>query len=94
MPKYGHWWLGQAKLSVFTRFGAPHRLLTSRQGRTGRGDGPITAEKVEERRQAGQSRGVRGGAGDGGPWGAPFLLVSGEGHDGAHKGDKAAPGRG
>jgi hypothetical protein len=75
------------------RFAAPRRFFTSRQGRTGRGDGPTTVEKVEERRQAGQSRGVRGGAGDGGPWGAPPLLLSGEGHDGAHKGDKDAPGR-
>jgi hypothetical protein len=75
------------------RFGAPRRLFTSCQGRTGTGDGPTTAEKVEERRQAGQSHGVRGGAGDGGPWGAPPLLLRGEGHDGAHTGDKAAPGR-
>jgi len=43
---------------VSMRFGAPRRLLTSRQGRTG--DGPSTAEQVEERQQAGQSRGVRG----------------------------------
>jgi RNA recognition motif-containing protein len=40
IPEYGHRWLGQAKPSVFTRFGAPRRLLTSRQGRTGRGAGP------------------------------------------------------
>jgi hypothetical protein len=45
--------LGQAKPSVFTRFGAPRRLLTSRQGRTGAGAG-LTHEEVEERRQTGQ----------------------------------------
>ncbi len=60
MPKYGHWWLGQAKPSVFTRFGAPRRLLTSRQGRTGGAAGSPPDERVEERRQAGQSRGERG----------------------------------
>jgi hypothetical protein len=42
------------------RLGAPRRLLTSHQGRTGRGDGSAPAEKVEETQQAGQSRGVRG----------------------------------
>ena len=36
MPKYGHWWLGQSKPSEFARSGAPRRLLTSRQGRTGK----------------------------------------------------------
>jgi len=39
MPKYEHCWLGQAKPSVFTCFGAPRRLLTSRQGRTSVGAG-------------------------------------------------------
>jgi len=33
MPKEGHFGLGQAKPSVFTRLGAPRRLFTSRQGR-------------------------------------------------------------
>ncbi len=33
MPKDGHFWLGQANPSVFTRLGAPRRLLTSQQGR-------------------------------------------------------------
>ncbi len=60
MPKYRHCRLGQAKPYVFTRFGAPRRLLTSRQGCTDSGDEPTPAEKVEERRQAGQSSGVRG----------------------------------
>jgi hypothetical protein len=52
--------LGQAKPSVFTRLGAPRRLFTSHQGRTGRGDGPPPDEGTQERRQAGQSSGVRG----------------------------------
>src|SRR2546421_7848210 len=60
MPKYRHSWLGQAKPSVFTRLGAPRRLLTSRQGRTGRGAGSPPDEEVEARRQAGQSSGLRG----------------------------------
>ncbi len=60
MPKYEHCWLGQAKPSVFTRFGAPRRLLTSRQGRTGVGEGLTPDEGVQQRRQAGQSSGVRG----------------------------------
>jgi hypothetical protein len=51
MPEYGHWWLGQAKPSVFTRFGAPRRLFTSPQGRTGRGADPTPDERVQERRQ-------------------------------------------
>jgi hypothetical protein len=51
---------GQAKPWVSIRFGAPRRLLTSRQGRTGRGAGSTPDERVEERRQAGQSGGVRG----------------------------------
>src|SRR5258708_12589905 len=59
-PKYGHWGLGQAKPWVFIRLGAPRRLLTSRQGRTGRGAGSTSDERVEERRQAGQSSGVGG----------------------------------
>jgi len=33
MPKEGHFGLGQAKPSVFTRLGAPRWLFTSRQGR-------------------------------------------------------------
>ena len=45
---------------MFTRLGAPRRLLTSRQGRTERGAGPLPDERVEEWRQAGQSSGVRG----------------------------------
>ena len=60
MPKYGHCCLGQAKPAVFTRLGAPRRLLTSRQGRTGAGTGPPPDEGGEARRQVGQSRGVRG----------------------------------
>ncbi len=62
MPEYGHWRLGQAKPSVFTRFGAPRRLFTSRQGRIsgGAGAGSTTDEQVGERRQVGQSRGERG----------------------------------
>src|SRR6266852_4516613 len=58
MPEYGHWWLGQAKPSVFTRFGAPRRLFPSRQGRAGASSPPD--EGVEARRQAGQSSGQRG----------------------------------
>jgi hypothetical protein len=42
------------------RFGAPRRLLTSDQGRTGRGAGPALGAGVEARRQAGQSCGERG----------------------------------
>jgi hypothetical protein len=76
------------------RFGAPRRLLTLRQGRTGRGAGSTTTEKVEERRQVGQSRGERGGAGGGGPWDAPPPLLSWDGHDRARKGAKATPRRG
>jgi hypothetical protein len=60
MPEDGHWWFGQAKPWVFTRLGAPRQLFISLQGRTGAGAGPTTDEKVEERRQAGQSRGERG----------------------------------
>ncbi len=60
MPKDGHWWVGQAKPSVFPRLGAPRRLLTSHQGRTGVGAGLTADEGVQERRQAGQSSGVRG----------------------------------
>jgi hypothetical protein len=60
LPKYGHCGFGQAKPSVFTRFGAPRRLLTSRQGRTGACAGSPDDEAGEARRQAGQSPGVRG----------------------------------
>src|SRR6266566_444086 len=60
MPQYGHRGLGQASPSVFTRLGAPRRLFTSRQGRTGRGAGSPPDEGVEARRQAGQSSGQRG----------------------------------
>jgi hypothetical protein len=60
MPKYRHCWLGQAKPSVFMRLGAPRRLFTSRQGRTGADAGPPADEAVEARRQAGQSSGERG----------------------------------
>src|SRR5437868_10268267 len=60
MPKDAHCWLGQAKPSVFTRLGAPRRLFTSRQGRTGAGANPPPDEAVEARRQAGQSCGERG----------------------------------
>src|SRR5260221_4454770 len=41
------------------RLGAPRRLFTSRQGRTGAGAEPPPDEDVEPRRQAGQSSGVR-----------------------------------
>jgi len=47
-------------LSGIARLGAPRRLLTSRQGRTGTGAGLTADEGVQARRQAGQSRGVRG----------------------------------
>jgi hypothetical protein len=60
MPEDGHGRFGQAKPSVFRRLGAPRRLVTSRQGRTGRGDGSAPDEEVEARRQAGQSSGQRG----------------------------------
>ena len=53
MPKYEHCWLGQANPAVFTRLGAPRRLFTSRQGRTGKGTDSTTAEGVEARRHAG-----------------------------------------
>ena len=90
MPEYGHWWLGQAKPSVFTRFGAPRRLLTSRQGRTGVGAGLTPDEGVGERRQAGQSCGVHGGAEDVGAGYAWLLLPTGQDHDGTSKGNTAA----
>jgi hypothetical protein len=93
IPEYGHFWLGQAKSSVFTRFGAPRRLLTSRQGRTGGGTGSTADERVQERRQAGQSRGVRGGAEVGGLRSATPLLSSEETHDGSRTDDKAVPSR-
>src|SRR6266436_9637848 len=60
IPKYEHCRLGQAKPSVCIRLGAPRRLLTSRQGRTGAGAGSTPDEAVETRRQAGQSSGQRG----------------------------------
>jgi hypothetical protein len=41
-------------------FGAPRRLFTSDQGRTGAGASPSPDGDVEVRRQAGQSSGVRG----------------------------------
>jgi hypothetical protein len=78
---------------VFTRFGAPRRLLTSRQGRTGGGAGSTLDERVEARQQAGQSRGERGGAGDVGLRCATPLLSSGEGNDRSSPDDKAVPGR-
>src|SRR5260370_29260134 len=55
MPKYGHCWFGQAKPSVCIRLGAPRRLFTSLQGRTGVGSGSTTDEWAPERRQSGQS---------------------------------------
>jgi hypothetical protein len=55
---------GQAKPSVLTRFGAPRRLVTSHQGRTGAGS--PAEEAGEARRQAGPSSGERGGAAEGG----------------------------
>jgi hypothetical protein len=60
IPQYEHCRFGQTNPSVFMRLGAPRRLLTSRQGRTGRGDGPAPDEEVEARRQAGQLPGQRG----------------------------------
>src|SRR5215470_11086943 len=60
IPKYAHCWLGQEKPAVCIRLGAPRRLFTSDQGRTGRGTGPPPNEGVEPRRQAGQSSGQRG----------------------------------
>ncbi len=60
MRKYRHCWLGQAKPSVSIRLGAPRRLFTADQGRTGRGTDPTPDEGVEARRQAGQSSGERG----------------------------------
>jgi hypothetical protein len=60
MPKSGHGWCGQAKPAVLTRLGAPRRLVTSGQGRTGAGADPPPDEGVEARRQEGQSSGVRG----------------------------------
>jgi hypothetical protein len=60
MPTYRHGGFGQAKPSVFTRLGAPRRLVTSHQGRTDTGVGPPLDVEVEPRRQAGQSSGLRG----------------------------------
>jgi hypothetical protein len=42
------------------RLGAPRRLFTSRQGRTGTGAGTPADDAEEASRQAGQSSGVRG----------------------------------
>jgi hypothetical protein len=76
------------------RLGAPRRLFISRQGRTDAGAGPAADEWAQERRQAGQSSGVRGGAGDGGVWCASSLLLSiGQDQDGANKETKARAGR-
>ncbi len=71
------------------RFGAPRRLLTSRQGRTAEGAGSTSDEGVQERRQAGQSFGERGDAADGGsacPW---WWLPTGQDNDGAGERNKA-----
>jgi len=93
MPEEGHFRLGQAKPSVFTRFGAPRRLFTSCQGCTDAGAGFTTDERVQQRRQAGQSRGERGGAGDGGPGCVWLQLPIGQDHDGESFGNKAVPER-
>ena len=45
---------------MLIRLGAPRRLFTSHQGRTGADAGPPPNERVEARRQAGQSSGLRG----------------------------------
>ena len=60
MLKYRHFWFGQAKPSVSIRLGAPRRLFTSHQGRSGSDTVPPPNEGREPRRQAGQSSGVRG----------------------------------
>src|SRR5437588_7822366 len=91
IPEEGHFRFGQAKPWVFTRLGAPRRLFTSCQGRTGAGSTPNS--RVEARHQAGQSRGERGGAGDVGPPCATPQFSSGEDNDGARKGAKAMTGR-
>ena len=52
--------VGAANPSVSMRLGAPRRLLTSLQGRTGAGAGCALDEAGEASRQAGQSSGVRG----------------------------------
>jgi hypothetical protein len=57
--------LGFSRILYFRLFttvvlGAPRRLFTSDQGRTGRGAVPPPKEGVEARRQAGQSCGQRG----------------------------------
>ena len=51
---------GQANPSVSIRLGAPRRLFTSHQGRTGADAGPLPDEGAEARRQVGQSCGERG----------------------------------
>src|SRR5215469_7659934 len=94
IPEYGHVGLGQAKPSVFTRFGAPRRLFTSRQGRTGADAGSTPDEAVEARRQAGQSSGERGDAADGAAWCAWLLLVRRKAEKGTSQDAKTAPGRG
>jgi len=73
------------------RLGAPRRLLTSLQGRTGGGDGPAPAETGEK----GNRRGSRAGSevsGDDGSRDALLQLLSREGRDGAKKGEKATRG--
>ena len=82
IPEYGHVRLGQAKPSVFTRLGAPRRLLTSRQGRTGADAGSTPDEAVEAGRQAEQSSGERG-LSNGGLSSAWLLQVNGKADDGA-----------
>ena len=91
MPKDAHCWLGQAKPSVFTRLGAPRRLFTSRQGRTGAEAG---SRPGEARRQAGQSSGVRGDAADGGWRNGWYLLLRRKSGEGASQDAKAVPERG
>jgi hypothetical protein len=48
ISKYGHVRFGQAKSSVCIPLGAPRRLFTSHQGRTGRGAGSTVAERGRE----------------------------------------------
>ena len=93
MPKYAHCWLGQAKPSVFTCFGAPRRLFTSPQGRTGAEAGLTLGEGVQARRKAGQSSGVRGDAADGGACYVWPRLVRRKAEEGASKDARASPER-
>jgi hypothetical protein len=51
-------WTGEAL--VLTCLGAPRRLFTSHQRRTGAGANPLLDEGVEARQQEGQSSGERG----------------------------------